>query len=172
MAPFQRSAVTLVGAAGKKINAITFQQLSGNLTMKGANPTAIEIILQMESMASSDAKLNVKLKGEDFFDARQFPTVTFRSDDIRPIKNSDSAVKSYTVNGEMNLKGKVIPITVPATLTLENNEVILALQLAVSKENWGKAFLEKPDDFFSNDVDVIAKLTFPKTPVIESKKKE
>ncbi len=170
LAPFQKSAVTLVGSADKKINAVTFQQLSGNLKMKGDEPSSVNVTLQAASMASSDPKLNVKLKEKSFFEVQKYPTVTFQSDSFEKIKNSTG--KNFTVKGELNVKGKVTPVVVPAAMSVENEEIILALQLPVSKEDWIKVFLENPNDFFSESVDVIAKLTFPKTPVIESIKKE
>jgi polyisoprenoid-binding protein YceI len=170
LAPFQKSAVTLVGASGKKTNAVTFQQLSGNLEMKGDQPSSVNVTLQAVSMASSDPKLNVKLKEKSFFEVQKYPTVTFQSDRFEKVENSSG--KQFNVTGELNVKGKVTPVRAPATLSVENEEVILALQVAVSKEDWVKIFLENPDDFFSDSVDVIAKLTFPKNPVIESSKKE
>jgi polyisoprenoid-binding protein YceI len=170
LAPFQKSAVTLVGSADKKINAVTFQQLSGNLKMKGDEPTSLNVTLQAASMASSDSKLNVKLKEKSFFEVQKYPTVTFQSDHFEKIENSSG--KNFTVKGELNVKGKVTPVSAPATMSVENNEVILAIQLAVSKEEWTKMFLEAPDGFFSQSVDVIAKLTFPQNPKTESKKKE
>lgn len=170
LAPFQKSAVTLVGVSDKKTNAVTFQQLSGSLKMKGDEPSAVNVTLQAASMASSDSKLNGKLKDKSFFEVQKYPTVTFQSDDFEKVENS--AGKQFTVKGELNVKGKVTPITAPATMSVENNEVILAIQLAVSKEDWTKVFLEAPEGFFSQSVDVIAKLTFPQNPKTESKKKE
>ncbi len=170
LAPFQKSAVTLVGVNDKKTNAVTFQQLSGSLKMKGDEPSSVHVTLQAASMASSDSKLNSKLKDKSFFEVQKYPTVTFQSDHFEKIENSSG--KIFNVKGELNVKGKVTSISAPATMSVENNEVILAIQLAVSKEDWTKVFLESPDEFFSKNVDVIAKLTFPQNPKTESKKKE
>ena len=56
MAPFQKSAVTLVGANSKKTNAVTFQQLSGHLTMNGDVPSAVDVTLQVGSLADTKKK--------------------------------------------------------------------------------------------------------------------
>lgn len=171
LAPFQKSAVTLVGSAGKKTNAVTFQQLSGQLTLSGDEPTAVNVKLQTSSLAASDPKLNTKLKDKDNFEVEKFATATFQSKNIQAVKTEGSKDKNYTVSGDLNIKGKVIPVVAPATMSTENNDVILMIQLTASKEDWAKASLGKVDDFFSDNVDVIAKLTFPKNNQIEEKKK-
>jgi hypothetical protein len=85
LAPFQKSAFTLVGAAGGRPSASTFERLAGHLTMRDGQVRTLEFSAESSSLVSSSDKLAARLKDKDFFDARVHARVALRAHEARPI---------------------------------------------------------------------------------------
>ncbi|GAA0195644.1 MULTISPECIES: YceI family protein [Micrococcaceae] len=60
--------------------------------------SAVEATIQVASVSTKDANRDAHLKGEDFFDAENFPVMSFRS--LRAEGGDD-----FTLIGEMTIKG-------------------------------------------------------------------
>lgn len=81
--------------------------------------SSVEATIYLDSINTGDEGRDGHVKGGDFFDIEQFPTMEFKSTGIRP-NGSD-----YFLDGELTIKG----ITKPVTLELEFN--------GVTKDPWG-----------------------------------
>ena len=86
-----------------------FNDLSGTITWDDANPgaNAIDVTIKSESIDSGAGKRDEHLKSPDFLNAKQFPTISFKSDKIRPID-----AKTFEVTGTLTLHGVSHPLTV------------------------------------------------------------
>ncbi len=86
-----------------------FNDLSGTITWDDANPgaNAIDVTIKSDSIDSGAGKRDEHLKSPDFLNAKQFPTITFKSEKIRPID-----AKTYEVTGTLTLHGVSHPLTV------------------------------------------------------------
>lgn len=89
-----------------------FTGASGSLTIDPKNPRAdaISVSVPTASVSTSNATLNEELKGDKWFDAAKFDTISFRS--TRVIPTSD---KTADVVGELTIHGVTRPVTLKAS---------------------------------------------------------
>lgn len=88
-----------------------FNDLAGTFLLDDARPEAssIAITVQTESIDTANEKRDQHLRSPDFFSAKEFPTITFKSTQV---KKSGSA---FEVVGDLTLHG----VTKPVTATVE-----------------------------------------------------
>lgn len=86
-----------------------FNQYSGSFAFdpKNAADCKMEIEVKIESIDSANADRDKHLKGPDFFNAKEFPTMTFKA---TRMKASDE--KSYEVSGDLTIHGVTKQVTV------------------------------------------------------------
>jgi polyisoprenoid-binding protein YceI len=83
-----------------------FDKTTGTLTLDKTNKTGrVEATIETGSLNLGFEKWNKHVKGEDFFDAAKYPTITFKSDTF----NFDND-KLVTVDGELTLHGVTKPV--------------------------------------------------------------
>jgi polyisoprenoid-binding protein YceI len=85
-----------------------FKDVSGSFTVDAQNPSSALFYLtaQVGSIDTDNAKRNEHLKSPDFFDAAQFPTISFKSTSVRPVDGGFEAV------GDLTLHGVTRPLTI------------------------------------------------------------
>jgi polyisoprenoid-binding protein YceI len=85
-----------------------FNEITGAFALDSADPSQVKLQFEVKaaSVDTGNAKRDQHLKGPDFLNAVQFPTITFAS---KSVEKSD---KAYLVTGEMTLHGVTKPITV------------------------------------------------------------
>ncbi len=84
-----------------------FNEFSGSYTL-GDRP-GFQATLQTDSVDTNQGKRDDHLKSSDFFDARQFPTITF--DTQRVEVEGDQ----YTLVGDFTMHGQTHEVTLPLT---------------------------------------------------------
>jgi polyisoprenoid-binding protein YceI len=97
-----------------------FNKLSGSIVLDDANLGASSVSVEIET-ASVDTNSEARdkhLRTADFFDAGQFPTITFASTSVK--KNGDAA---YDVTGDLTLHGVKKSITVKMDKTGEGKDM-------------------------------------------------
>lgn len=84
-----------------------FKAISGSFTVDPNNPAAtrFELTAQVNSIDTDNGKRDEHLKGPDFFNAKQFPTVSFRSTSAKPVQGG------YEVTGDLALHGATKPVS-------------------------------------------------------------
>lgn len=89
-----------------------FNAVSGTVDFDPAKPdqARIEASIDIHSLHTGDPQRDAHIKGGDFFDAAQFPVITFRS---RKVAAGGSA---YKVTGDLTLHG----VTKEVTLTVDS----------------------------------------------------
>lgn len=98
---------------GIKHNGVTnfygaFKEISGTVTFDAADPSksSVELTVPVENIDTRSEKRDQHLKSPDFFNAKQFPAITFKSNKIEG--NGDS----YKISGDLTIHGVTKPITV------------------------------------------------------------
>lgn len=78
-----------------------FNTLTGEFDFDKDNPTAARFQFQIDtnSVDTNDAKRDDHLRGPDFFDAKQFPKITFQSTSVRPADEGFEMVGDLTMHG-------------------------------------------------------------------------
>lgn len=85
-----------------------FKEISGVITFDSADPSksSVELTIPVESVDTRNEKRDQHLKSPDFFNAKQFPTLTFKSTKVA------GSGDSYKVSGDLTVHGVTKPITV------------------------------------------------------------
>jgi polyisoprenoid-binding protein YceI len=103
-----------------------FTGLSGSLTLDEFNiaGSKVEASIDIASVHTGDAQRDGHLKSPDFFDAAQYPTITFKSTAVRRTGDDE-----YVVTGELTIHG----VTKSVDLRVEGG--------AQGKDPWGNTRL-------------------------------
>jgi polyisoprenoid-binding protein YceI len=83
-----------------------FNAISGTVDLDSPNPS-LDIELKADSVDTADAKRDEHLRGPDFFNVKQFPTIRFKSTKIT--KTGDNQLEA---EGKLTLHGVEKPVTV------------------------------------------------------------
>jgi len=88
-----------------------FNGASGKLSLDPANPaaSAVTVSIPTASVDTSNSVLNGELKSPQWFDAAQFPTITFTTTKVTPT-GKDTAV----LTGDLTFHGVTHPVTLEA----------------------------------------------------------
>ena len=99
-----------------------FNEVTGTFTVDEKNPAAssVEINIKTESVDTNNPERNTHLKSPDFFNAKEFPVITFKSKKIK-----ETAKDNYEVTGDLTLHGVTKPLAVKLT------------RIGTGKDPWG-----------------------------------
>jgi polyisoprenoid-binding protein YceI len=86
-----------------------FNEIKGGFTFDEADPTslALDVEIKTESIDTNDKKRDEHLKGPDFFNAKRYKTITFKSTKVKQGKDN-----THRVTGDLTLRGVTKSITV------------------------------------------------------------
>ncbi|MEU6061451.1 YceI family protein [Streptomyces sp. NPDC047097] len=92
----------------------SFTDFDGTLKLDGTDPAASSAVIDVRiaSIDTGNADRDGHLRSADFFDAEQFPEMTFRSTGAEIVGGDD-----YRLTGDLTIKG----VTKPLTIDLEFN---------------------------------------------------
>ena len=90
-----------------------FNDLAGTVDFDAADATKnkVSVTIKTESVDSALPNRDDHLRGTDFFNAKQFPTMTFASKEWKPAGD-----KKWDVTGTLTIKGISKEITIPVVL--------------------------------------------------------
>lgn len=92
------------GSFGKVEGEFTLDAAAGNVSVR----------IDAESINTRNEARDKHLKSPDFFDVKQFPTITFTGTKVTKVKDSE-----FKVDGELDLHGVKKPLSVTVTRTGE-----------------------------------------------------
>jgi len=94
---------------------------NGTLTLDDAKPqdSKVNVTIKMDSLATGIPELDEHLKGDNFFDIKQFPTATFVSDKV-----TLDGSKTAKVHGILTVHGVSKPVTLNITLNKVGMSII------------------------------------------------
>lgn len=145
----------------------SFNGLSGTLTEHATDKTlsTIEATIDVNTVITGDAQRDAHLKSADFFDAAQFPTMTFRSSKVQP--NGDGG---YNVVGDLTLHGQtrqqtfiVEGPTAPGKDPWGNTRIGLSATTKINRKDYGlnwNAALETGGILVGDDVNITIEAQF------------
>lgn len=88
-----------------------FKDISGSVTFDAADPSksSVELSVPVESLDTRNEKRDQHLKSPDFFNAKQFPALTFKSNKV------EGSGDVFKVSGDLTIHGVAKPVTVEFT---------------------------------------------------------
>lgn len=86
----------------------SFRGLKGVLTFDPAHPAgaSVNAAADVNTLTTGDEQRDAHLKSADFFDAAQYPEITFRSTAVKPLGGAE-----FQVTGELTMHGVTRPVT-------------------------------------------------------------
>ncbi|MDG2477166.1 MAG: YceI family protein [Phycisphaerales bacterium] len=136
-----------------------FNKVSGTVAWPRDDSAApvFDVSVKTESVDTGNDRLDGHLKGPDFFNAREFPAVTFKSTSAERLRDG-----FWKVTGDMTMLGVTKPVTAEVEVTGVRGNPVLA------KAGWEAVFQINRSDFgmdwgienasLSNDVKLIVAL--------------
>src|SRR5690242_17700991 len=149
-----------VGFAGVNTFRGSFREFSATLSGDSLQGSA-----KVASVDVKDEQLNGHLQTPDFFDAAQFPEITFTATEL--VRGEGHSVSG---KGELTIKGVTQPITLEGTIAPEpsidpfgRERLGLRLHSEIDRTQYGVSW-NAPNqgggDYLGNDVKLIAELAF------------
>ena len=83
-----------------------FNDVTGMIALSGDTPS-FDVSIAIDSVDSSNERLDSHLKSPDFFNAVEFPAMSFKSSSVKSVSDNN-----YEVTGEITMHGVTKPITV------------------------------------------------------------
>ena len=116
---------------------IPVQQLTIVNTGRTPVPQRIEAVLDVAHEDTDNRDRDADLRSPTYFDVAKYPTMTFRSTQIRPAGGSD-----FTVTGDLTIRNVTRPVAFPVHVVgiiPEGNgwRVGYTAQLTIDRRNWG-----------------------------------
>ncbi len=88
-----------------------FDKTSGKIVLDRAAKTgSVDVVIDAKSVNTGSALFNEHIQGEDFFDTAKYPTITFKSKNLK-----FDGDKLASVEGELTIKGVTKPVTLTVT---------------------------------------------------------
>ena len=98
-----------------------FSDVSGSIIIDRDNPQndSVEVTIKTDSLTTGLSKFDHHLRGPDFFDEENFPTITFKSSAISPYTRSKAKIR-----GHLNILGVDKMVTLKVKLNKEGKNPI------------------------------------------------
>jgi polyisoprenoid-binding protein YceI len=115
-----------------------FKTVSGTFTVDARNPAGakFELTAAVDSVDTDNAQRDQHLKSPDFFNAKQFPAIAFKSTIAKPVDGG------FEVAGELTLHG----VTKPLTIVLKGGRTA-EFPRGVQRTGYSGEFTIKRSDF-------------------------
>ena len=87
----------------------TFQAFTGEIDEQNGQVKSVTVDIDMTSLTTANEQRDGHLKSPDFFNTKQFPSITFKSKECR------KSGEGFDLVGDMTLLGKTMPVTAKLT---------------------------------------------------------
>ena len=121
---------------------------TGTVVVDEADPTksTVEVEVKSDNVDTNEPKRDQHLKKADFFDAVQFPVITFKSKSVAKGKDEGSV----DIDGEMTLHGVTKPVKVTFTKTGASSDPKMGTRIGyegtftIKRSDYGMNFMVGP----------------------------
>lgn len=118
----------------------SFKNLTGTIEFDPANPQngRVEVEIDVASIDSGVADRDNHLRSADFFDAENFPKLTFRSTDIKVTGENEA-----DITGDLTIRGKTLPVTIKTDYLgalkdpWGNDKIAFSGEAKINREDFG-----------------------------------
>ncbi len=141
-----------------------FEQFEGTLNMDPEDLSTLEAeaIVQSASVTTNDENRDAHLRSEDFFDVENYPTITFKSTDVKDVSDS-----SFTLVGDFTLHGETESIELEGEFLgsgrdpFGNDKIALEARTTINRKDYGlnwNAALESGGVLVSDKVEIVLEI--------------
>lgn len=153
---------------GFKISHLGISSVSGNFKQFEVKATTakadysdakVELTAQIASINTDNEKRDEHLNGDDFFDSKQFPTLSFKSTSLKKLNE-----KNYKLAGNLTMKGVTKPVVLnlvfvgKVTNPMNKKEVAVFTVTGIVKRSDFGVGSKYPAAMVGNEVKLIASI--------------
>ena len=118
----------------------SFDEIEGTASGDGQNPTSaqIHVVAQAASLNTGNSGRDEHVRGADFLDVEQFPTVTFTSTAVEVVDDD-----TLNVTGDLSIKDVTKPVTIAFDFNGQAQDPFGNIRIGfegktkVSRKDWG-----------------------------------
>jgi polyisoprenoid-binding protein YceI len=116
-----------------------FNDFSGKFTIDAADPakSTFTLSIPIASIDTNNVKRDQHLRAPDYFNAKQYPTMSFQSTSVKPIDGG------YEVTGDFTLHG----VTKPVTITLKGGDKVVEFPKKTKRIGFVSSFSIRRSEF-------------------------
>jgi len=139
-----------------------FNKFNGaiNLVNGKAEESSVNVDIETPSVFTDTDALTKHLQTGDFFESEKYPKASFASTKI--VSDSANGANSYTVTGDLELRGVKKSVTFPATITVSDSSVTVKAEFSINRKDFGIVYAGKADDLIRDDVVIKLDLNTPR----------
>ena len=129
-----------------------FHQFSGAIDLVNGKPeeSSVKIDIEASSVFTDADGLTKHLQTSDFFEIAKFPKASFASTKLIP--DAAKGENTYTVTGDLELRGVKKAVTFPATIMVTPADVTVNSEFSINRKDFGIVYAGKADDLIRDDV--------------------
>ncbi len=141
-----------------------FNKFTGTINLVNGKPEESKVSVEIDAASVfTDADgLTTHLQESDFFEVSKYPKASFRSTNIVP--DAAKRADSYTVTGDLELRGQKKAVTFPATIKVSTADVAVNADFSINRRDFGIVYAGKADDLIRDDVVIKLDLKAPRKP--------
>lgn len=139
-----------------------FRQFTGTVNLVNEKPqeSSVKIDIETASVFTDTDGLTKHLQTGDFFEVEKFPKASFTSTSIVP--DPTKGEYSFTVIGDLELRGVRKSVTFPATIVVAPADVTVNSEFSINRKDFGIVYAGKADDLIRDDVVIRLDLKTPR----------
>ncbi len=138
----------------------SFGEYSAKITVDEKKPekSTVELKIETASINTNNEKRDNHLRNSDFFDAKKFPYITFKSKEV--VKKGGN---NFVVKGPLTMRGKTKNIEIPLEITdrikdpYGNTKFGVNGSLKIDRQDWGVSWnktMDKGGLVVGNEVEI------------------
>ena len=129
-----------------------FNKFTGTIDLLNQKPeeSSVRVDIETASVFTDEDGLTKHLQTGDFFEVQQFPKASFAS--TRIIPDVSTGADTYTVTGDLELRGVRKSVTFPATIVVSPAEVTVNSEFSINRKDFGIVYAGKADDLIRDNV--------------------
>jgi polyisoprenoid-binding protein YceI len=137
--PVHSSVSFMISHAGISYIHGRFNDYSGTFVIDAADPakSSFTLSINIESVDTNNPKRDDHLRAPDYFNAKQFPTMTFQSTQVKAVSDG------YEVAGDLTLHG----VTKPVTFNLKGGDKLVEFPKGTKRLGFVTTPVIKRSDF-------------------------
>jgi cytochrome b561 len=131
----QHSRISFEVEAGGQAFIGQFQQFRAEIRFdqEQLDLSEISAAIDTNTVSTGRADVDTALLGKDWFDTQSYPAAGFRATSV----SQAGTEGAYIMEGELIIKGRVKPISIPFTLNIDQGEATASGEAAVHRRSFG-----------------------------------
>jgi len=122
--------------------------------------SSVNVEIETASVFTDTEGLTRHLLTSDFFAVEEFPKASFVSTQIVP--DAETGTDRYKITGDLEFRGVKRSVTLPATITVDENNVSVHSEFSFNRKDFGIVYSGTADNLIRDNVVITLDLETPR----------